>query len=268
MDRELPLGQDSGDGNRGHCPAEPPRGSRRPTGLTSIANHLRNRHRCAIEVGGNGSPWCGRPLLRRRPWMGSNWKGRESGGQETRSLCSGEHRVGKQARPPVQHWEDGSSTLHTQERPQEAPPAKTHSKNQGGRRLLPVQQRSDMVAGSMDGCPPNFQRASQLLHEEGQGSRRPTARTDEDARNRPRAGMGRPCSLRLCCRTIRQRIIVRHGRNRQMRGSSTPPQSASQVNPGGPAHDSTWPAHKTLRTDTCASSPRLQAATICGEACK
>jgi len=200
--------------------------------------------------------------------MNSNRKGRESGGQETRSLCSGEHRVGKQARPPVRHCEDGSSTLHTQERPQEAPPAKTHSKNESGRRLRPVQQRSDTVGGSMDGCPPNVQTASQPLHDEGQGSRSPTARTDGDARNRPRAGKGRSDSLRPSGCTIRQRIMVGPERDRQTRGSSTPPESAVQVNPGRSAHDATRSAHERFRTDTCASSPRLQAATIRGEARK
>ena len=49
--------------------------------------------------------------------MGSNWEGREPGGQETRSLCSTDYRVGQQARPPVQYCEDGSSTLLMQETP-------------------------------------------------------------------------------------------------------------------------------------------------------
>jgi len=203
-----------------------------------------------------------------RPWMDSNRNGRESGGQETRTLCSGEHRVGQLARPPVRHCEDRSSTLHTQKRPQEAPPANTHSKTQCRRQLHPVQQRSDTVAGCMDGCPLDIQRASQPLHEEGQDSRRPTASTDEDAQNRSRAGKGHSNSLRRSCCTIRQHIIVGPERDRQTRVSSTPPQSAGQVNPGRSAQDATRSAHERFRTDTCASSPRLRAATIRGKARK
>jgi len=118
----------------------------------------------------------------------------------------------------------------------------------------------------MDGWPPNVQRASQLLHEEGQGSRSPTARTDEDARNRPREGKGRSDSLRPSGCTIRQQIMVGPEINRQTRGSSTPPESAGQVNPGRPAHDATRSAHERFRTDNCTSSPRRQAAMFWGEA--
>jgi hypothetical protein len=109
-------------------------------------------------------------------------------------------------------------------------------------------------------------RASQPLYEEGQGSRSPTARTDEDARNRPRAGKGRSNSSRPSGCTIRQRIMVGLERNRQTRGSSTPPESAGQVNPGRSAHDATRSAHERFMTDTYVRSPRLQAATIRGEA--
>jgi len=120
----------------------------------------------------------------------------------------------------------------------------------------------------MDGCPPNIQRASQPLHEEGKGSRSPTARTDEDAQSRPRVGKGCSNSLRPNGRTIRQRIMVGPERDRQTRGSSTPPESAGQVNPGRSAHDATGSAHERFITDTSAISPLLQAGMIREEAPK
>ena len=130
--------------------------------------------------------------------------------------------MGQQARPPVRHCEDGSSTLHTQVRPQEAPPAKTHRKNQGSKRLRLIQQRSDTVAGSLDGRPPNVQRASQLVHEDGQGSRSPTAHIHQDARHRPSAGKSRPNSLRPSRRTIWNRALVGPESNRQTKRSPSP----------------------------------------------
>jgi len=47
MNRQLPLRQDSGDGDRGQCPAEPPSGSRHSTGLTGVTNPFRNTHHWA-----------------------------------------------------------------------------------------------------------------------------------------------------------------------------------------------------------------------------
>jgi len=155
-----------------------------------------------------------------------------------------------------------------QERPPEAPPAKTHSKKQGGRRLCPVQLQSNTVPGSMDGCPPNVQRASQPLHKEGQGSRRPTAHSDEDTLNRPGGSQSHSGSLHSSGYTRRQRIMVRPERNWQTRGCSTPPESAGQVNPVRPAHDTTRSAHERSRAETCARSPRLHAAKLRGEARK
>jgi len=161
-------------------------------------------------------------------WGGafSNWKIRSSEARQITHrevlLRSGEHRMGQQTRSPVRHCEDGSSTLHTQERPQEAPPAETHSQNQSRKRFRSIQQRSDTVAGSLDGCPPDVQRASQQIPEEGQGRRSPTLRTHEDARNHPRAGKSCPNSLRPSCRTIWKRALVGSERDRQTRGSSTP----------------------------------------------
>jgi len=198
-------------------------------------------------------------------WVGT-WKGRQSGGQESSSLCSGEYRVGQQARPPIRHCEDRSDTLHMQERSQEAPPATTHSNNLSGGRLRPVQQRSDMVAGCMDTSPPNVPRASQRMRVQGHGSRCPTVCTDEDARNHPREGKGHSNTLGQSCCTILQRIMVGPNRNCQTRGCSTPPELAGQVNTGHSAHDASRPAHERLRTDSCTSSLRLQTATIRGEA--
>ena len=125
-----------------------------------------------------------------------------------------------------------------------------------------------MVPGNMDGCPPNIQRASHPLHEQGQGSRRSTAHADEDAWNRPREGKSRSNSLcpRGC--TIWKQIMVGPERNRQTRGSSTPSESAGQVNPWRSAHDATSSTDERFRTDTCASRDRLQAATISGKARK
>jgi len=48
----------------------------------------------------------------------------------------------------------------------------------------------------------------------------------------------------------------------ETRGSSTRSESAGQINSGRSAHDATRSTHERFRTDTCASSPRLQAATI------
>jgi len=48
--------------------------------------------------------------------MGSNRDGCKPGGQETQNLWSGEDRVGKRVRPSVRYYEDGSSTIHMQER--------------------------------------------------------------------------------------------------------------------------------------------------------
>jgi len=155
MDRMLPLRQDSGNGNRGQCPEEPPRGSRRSTGLTSVIDPFCNSHPWANKVGGRASPRR-RPLLRRQPWIDSTRKACESGGQETRIPSSWEHRVRKEARPRVRHCEDGSSNLHTQKRPQDAPSAKTDSKNQNGRQLGPVQHGSNTVTGSMEDAYRSF----------------------------------------------------------------------------------------------------------------
>jgi len=83
------------------------------------------------------------------------------------------------------------------------------------------------MAGGLDGCPPDIQRASQLVYEEGRNSRSLIARTYEDARNHPRASKSCPDSLRSSLRVIWKRAIVGPERDWQTRGSSTPAQSAS-----------------------------------------
>jgi len=51
------------------------------------------------------------------------------------------------------------------------------------------------MAGSLDGRPPDVQGASQLMHEEGQGSRSLHARIHDYARNHPRLSKSCPDSL-------------------------------------------------------------------------
>jgi len=165
MDGRISLRLQSADGNRGQCPAEATCGSGRSTGFTTVTDPFRNTHHWAHNVGRRESP-SGRTLCT-SPLMTCNRKGCESRVHTSGSLCSGEHRVGKQSRPPVRHYEDQRSSLNTLKRPQESPPAKNPSKNQSGRPLRPVQHRSHMVAGSVDGCPLNVQRASQPLHQGG-----------------------------------------------------------------------------------------------------
>ena len=64
------------------------------------------------------------------------------------------------------------------------------------------------MAGSLDGRPPDVQRASQPGHEEGQGSKSPIARTYENAHNHPSASKSCPDSLHSSRRTIWMRCLV------------------------------------------------------------
>ena len=176
--------------------------------------------------------------------------------------------MGQQTRSPVQHPKDQGSTFHTQERPQAPPPAKTHSQNHDRKRFLPIQQRGDMMAGSLDGRPPDVQRASQRMHEEGQCNRSTIARTHEDARNRPRPNTSCPDSQRSSHRAVRKHTLLEPARDHQTRGSSTPAQSACYINPVRPFHDTNGSTYERVRGHTCASSPGHQAATIHSKACK
>jgi len=83
------------------------------------------------------------------------------------------------------------------------------------------------MATSLDGRPPDDQRASQPMHEGGQGSRRPIANTDEDAPNCRSASAQGPDSLCSSRRTVWQRNQVGFARDQQTRGSSTPADLAS-----------------------------------------
>jgi len=83
------------------------------------------------------------------------------------------------------------------------------------------------MAGSLDGLPPEVQRAPQPMHEECPDSSSPDARTHEDARNRPRVSKSYPdrlCSIR---RIVWKRALVGPERDWQTRGSSTPAHLAS-----------------------------------------
>jgi len=106
------------------------------------------------------------------------------------------------------------------------------------------------------------------MHEEGQGSRSPTVRTHEDARNHSRASTSYPDSLRSSRRVIWKRALVGPERDRQTRGPSTPAQPASLINPGRPPHDANGRTYERIRAHTCASSPGRQAGTIHSEARK
>jgi len=83
------------------------------------------------------------------------------------------------------------------------------------------------MAWSLDGCPPDVKRASQPMHEEGQGNRSPNARTHNDARNSPRVSKSCPDCLRSSRRVVWRRALVGPERDWQTRGSSTPAQWAS-----------------------------------------
>jgi hypothetical protein len=144
----------------------------------------------------------------------------------------------------------------------------SHSQNQGRKRLGPIQQRGDTVVWSRDGRPTDVQRASQSMNEKGQGSRSPTACTQEDPRNRPRAGKSVPRSLRSSGRVGCMRALVGLERDRRTRGSSTRTQSASLIKLGRPLHNANGSTYEIFRAHTCASCPGRQAARIYSEARK
>jgi hypothetical protein len=162
--------------------------------------------------------------------------------------------VGQQTRSPVRYCKDGGSTLHTQVRPQEAPPAKTHSQNQGRKRLRPIQPRGDMMAGSLHGRPADIQTTSRPVNEDGQGSRSPTARTHEDARNHPRASKSCPDRLRSSHHVKLKPALVGPVRDPQTKGTSTPAQSASWINSGRTPHDGIKRTDGRFRAPTRACS--------------
>jgi len=122
--------------------------------------------------------------------------------------------------------------------------------------------------GNLDGRPPDVQRASQPVDKEGQGSRSPFAHTQEHTRNHLRASHRCPHSLRSSRRAIWKRGLVGPERDRQIRGSSTPAQSARYINPARPPHDANGCTYESIRAHTSARSPVRQAVTIHSEARK
>jgi hypothetical protein len=125
-----------------------------------------------------------------------------------------------------------------------------------------------MMAGSLNGRPSDVQRASQPMHDQGQGSTSPTAHAHEDAQNHSRASKSRSDSLRSSCRVVWKRALVGRERDLQMCGPSIPAPLASLINPVRPPHDANGHAYNRIRAHTCTSSSGLQAAPIHREARK
>jgi len=102
--------------------------------------------------------------------LGGDWKQCQPSRHGTGEMRSAAHRVGKQTRATVRHRNNGGGTIHMQTRPQETPPANIDSEDKDWRRVHTVQQTGDSLARRLDGCAPDAQGASQLMHEERQGS--------------------------------------------------------------------------------------------------
>ena len=91
--------------------------------------------------------------------------------------------MGKQTRAKVRHGTDGGGTIQAQTRRQEAPPAKTDSKDMSRQRGHTIQYTGDMLVGRLDGRTSNVQGAAQPMLEESQGSRSETPNPDHDIRH-------------------------------------------------------------------------------------
>jgi len=127
-------------------------------GLTCVTDPLCNLH---LRTDPMGRRVCVslRIVFCRRSRLGGDWKRCQPGRHDTSEMRTQEHRVGKQTRATVRHCKNGGSTIHTQTRPQETPPAKTDSKDKGRRRFHTIQQPGDMLARCLDGHAPDAQGA-------------------------------------------------------------------------------------------------------------